>query len=165
MSDGETNATYYHCISSSDNNCMIYHALIYSYWLRTFLLIHLCKKITFYVTVVPYGTSYLYNFRSLRSVSQWCNKKNDMITISHKMQMAPKPFFHLERLPEKVTLKSLSQIVNSQWCVHERACDSVTRRSKITMILPMEIKHICDIYNFWPRKYILASFKYMSSIF
>ena len=29
----------------------------------------------------------------------------------------------------------------------------------------MEMKYICDIYNFWPRKYILASFKYMSSVF
>ena len=27
------------------------------------------------------------------------------------------------------------------------------------------MKYICDIYNFWSRKYILASFKYMSSIF
>ena len=30
----------------------------------------------------------------------------------------------------------------------------------------MEMKYtICDIYNFWSRKYILASFKYMSNIF
>ena len=29
---------------------------------------------------------------------------------------------------------------------------------------PMEMKYICDVYNFWKRKYISASFKYMSSI-
>ena len=32
------------------------------------------------------------------------------------------------------------------------------------LFTPMEMKYICDIYNFWPQKYISASFKYMSSI-
>ena len=32
-------------------------------------------------------------------------------------------------------------------------------------MVPMEIEYICDIYNFWPRKYITASLKYMSNIF
>ena len=31
--------------------------------------------------------------------------------------------------------------------------------------VPAEMKYIRDIYNFWSQKYILASFKYMSSIF
>ena len=30
---------------------------------------------------------------------------------------------------------------------------------------PMEMKYIDEIYNFWKRKYIWASFKYTSSIF
>ena len=29
----------------------------------------------------------------------------------------------------------------------------------------MEVKYVCDIYNFWPRKYISASLKYVSNIF
>ena len=30
---------------------------------------------------------------------------------------------------------------------------------------PMEIKYICDVYNFWPRKYISASLKYCQIYF
>ena len=38
--------------------------------------------------------------------------------------------------------------------------------SEAFVYTPMEVKYICDIYNFWKRKYIiLASFKYMSSVF
>ena len=32
-------------------------------------------------------------------------------------------------------------------------------------LVAMEMKYICDIYNFWSREYILASFKYMSDMF
>ena len=67
-------------------------------------------------------------------------------------------------------LNHLSQVEALRWVAYKNSAyqlffynNCCTWLIKIVKETSMEMKYICDIYNFWSREYILASFKYTTS--